>query len=330
MRIFISYAHEDTAKVLELQRALDIHEVWFDHRLTIGKEWWNEIERQISACHCFLFVMSPTALASDYCQKEIETALKLDKPVAPVMIAAMDIPETLSKFQVISLVDGFSSENMAKLLNGLFEIERQLFNPMKQARGHTTASEKPRLTVADLYFATSNLRKKQMYQQILNTELQIAALNLEDIQHVDAGEVALKKVQQAYDILKKPVFVDHSALSIRAWGGFPGGLTTTFIVPVGLNNICKMLQPFEDKHADSISVIAFQDGYLRRKFVGVVSGEIPPEPRGDGYSWNNIFIPSGFSKTLGEMTEDEMVSISSRRRAMIEFMRFLQANYELV
>ena len=187
-----------------------------------------------------------------------------------------------------------------------------------------------RLTIADLYFATSNLRKRQMYEQILNTELQIAALNLEDIQHVDAGEVALKKVQQAYDILRKPVFVDHSSLAIRAWGGFPGGLTTSFIVPVGLNNICKMLQPFDDRYAESISVIAFQDGYLRRKFVGVVPGEIPPEPRGEGYSWNNIFIPGGFSKTLGEMTEAEMVSISSRRRAMIEFMRFLQANYELV
>jgi len=330
MRIFISYAHEDTAKVLELQRVLDIHEVWFDHRLTIGKEWWEEIERQISACHCFLFVMSPPSLASEYCLREIETALKLDKPVAPVMIADMDIPDNLSRFQVIRLVDGFSSENMTKLLNGLFEIERQIFNPMKQARGRSTGGEATRLAVSDLYFATTNRRKKEMYEQILNTELQIAALNLEDIQHVDAGEVALRKVQQAYEILKKPVFVDHSALAVRAWGGFPGGLTTTFIVPVGLNNICKMLQPFEDRHADSISVIAYQDGYLRRKFVGIVPGEIPPEPRGDGYSWNNIFIPSGFSKTLGEMTEDEMVSISSRRRAMIEFMRFLQANYELV
>lgn len=329
MRIFISYAHEDTAKVMDVRRALDIHEVWFDHRLTIGQDWWNEIERQISACHCFLFLMSPASVASEYCQKEIDTALKLEKPIAPVMIAPMDIPENVSKFQVISIVDGLSTENTAKLLNGLFEVERQIFNPMKHARGRSSTSQAIRLSVADLYFATTNPRKKEMYEQILNTELQIASLHLEDMQHVDAGEVALKKVQQAYEILKKPVFIDHSALAIRAWGGLPGGLTTTFIVPVGLNNICRMLQPFEDKYAEAVSVIAFQDGYMRRKFVGIVPGEIPSEPRGEGYSWNNIFIPSGFSKTLGEMTEDEMVSISSRRRAMIEFMRFLQGNYEL-
>ena len=41
-----------------------------------------------------------------------------------------------------------------------------------------------------------------------------------------------------------------------------------------------------------------------------------------------IFIPAGFDKTLGEMTEEEVLSLSSRRRAMIEFMRFLQANYD--
>lgn len=330
MRIFISYAHEDTARVLEVQRALDIHQVWFDHRLTIGAEWWNEIEQQISACHCFLFLMSRQSVESKFCQREIETALKLEKPVAPVMIEPMDIPDKVSKFQVISLVDGFSGENTAKLLNGLFEIERQIFNPMKHTRGRSATTQAKRLSVSDLYFATTNLRKKEMYEHILNAELQIAALDLEDMQHVDAGEVALKKVQQAYDILKKPVFVDHSALAIRAWGGLPGGLTTTFLVPSGLGNICKMLQPFDDKYADSVSVIAFADGYMRRKFVGIVPGEIPEEPRGDGYSWNNIFVPSGFSKTLGEMTEDEIVSISSRRRAMIEFMRFLQTNYELV
>ncbi len=330
MRIFISYAHEDTANILDVRRALDIHEVWFDHRLSVGQDWWNEIERQISACHCFLFVMSPTSVASEYCQKEIDAAMRLGKPVAPVMIAPMDIPDKIKPFQVISIVEGLSTENTAKLLNGLFEIERQIFNPMKASRGHSATSEAAKLAVSDLYFATTNPRKKEMYEQILNTELQIASLSLEDIQHVDAGEVALKKVEQAYNILKKPVFIDHSALAIRAWGGLPGGLTTTFIVPVGLRNMCKMLQPFDDKYAESVSVIAFQDGYVRRKFVGIVPGEIPPEPRGDGYSWNNIFIPSGFSKTLGEMTEDEMVSISSRRRAMIEFMRFLQGNYELV
>lgn len=327
MRLFISYAHDDTANLLAIQQALAIHEVWFDHRLSIGQEWWTEIERQIAAAHCFLFLMSPRSLKSEYCQKELETAMRLGKPVAPVMLENIPIPERLSPFQVISLVEGMTPENTVKLLNGLFEIERQLFTPWKKAPGEIRPVAK--LSLDDLYFATSNLRKKIMYEQILNATLQIAPISLADIQHLDAGEVALHKVGQAYDALKKPVFVDHSALSIRAWGGLPGGLTTSFLVPAGLSNICKMLQPFEDKYAEAVSVIAFSDGYMRRKFVGVVPGEIADAPRGNGYSWNNIFIPSGFSKTFGEMTDEEVLSISSRRRVMVEFMRFLQSNYEV-
>lgn len=331
MKIFISYAHDDAASMPDIVQALEIHEIWFDRRLSVGTEWWNEIERQIGACHCFLFLMSPRSLESDYCRREIELALKLHKPIAPVMIEAAAIPDSLRRFQVITIAEGFTSEALARLLNGLFEIERVVFNPLKASRGQAPRdADTTQLTIADLYFATTNQRKKLMYEQILDASLQIATIDLRDIQHLDAGEVALRKVQDAYNILQKPVFVDHSALSIRAWGGLPGGLTTTFIVPAGLANICKMLRPFEDKYAESVSAIAFTDGHLRRTFVGVVSGTIPDYPRGDGYSWNNIFIPSGFSKTLGEMTNDEILSISSRRRAMIAFMQFLQTNYNVV
>ncbi|MFN8372249.1 MAG: non-canonical purine NTP pyrophosphatase [Anaerolineae bacterium] len=328
MRIFISYAHEDSASLLDIERALGIHEVWFDKRLHVGQVWQTEIEREIGASHCLLFLLSARSLASEWCQKELAIALQLGKPVAPVMIEQLDIPESLSRFQVISAVDGFTPDTTIQLLNGLFEIERQVFNPLRARRSGQKPSAK--ISMRDLYFATTNVRKKQMYERILNVELQTAPVQLQDIQHIDAAEIAMYKAQQAYDILKKPVFVDHAALAIRAWGGLPGGLATTFIKTAGLHNLCKMLQPFDDKYAEAISVIAFTDGQLMRKFTGVLVGEITEQPRGDGYSWNNTFIPKGFTKTLGEMTEDEINSIYSRRQAMIEFMRFLQSNYELV
>ncbi|MBL8119683.1 MAG: TIR domain-containing protein [Anaerolineae bacterium] len=328
MKIFISYAHEDTARILEFQQALEIHDVWFDHRLSIGQEWWAEIERQISASHCFLLLLSPRSLDSEYCQKELALALRLDKPIAPVMITEMAIPEQLGKYQVINLTGELNAEGTAKLLNGLFEIEREVFNPLKAGRNSSRETFRSKMSIHDLHFATTNPQKKRMYEQLLNTELQTTALHLDDIQHIDAGEVALHKAEKAYAILKKPVFVDHSSLAVRAWGGFPGGLTTCFYVPVGLHNVCRMLQPFEDKYAESISVIAFEDGSLRRKFVSSVAGRIADQPRGNGYSWNNIFIPAGFDQTLGEMSEEEVLSLSSRRRAMIEFMRFLQSNYD--
>lgn len=328
MKVFISYAHADIQTALAVQQSLDIHEVWFDNHLSVGQDWWQEIERQISAAHCFLFLMSPESLASEYCQKEIDVALRLAKPIAPVMITQVDIPERLARFQVISIIGGMTPENVIRLINGLFEIERQVFNPLHRPKGTTAPSA--RLAIDDLYFATTNNTKKQMYEQILNVRLQTAPIQLADIQHLDTGEVALEKAKRAHDVLQKPVFVDHSGLAIRAWGGLPGGLSTTVIVAAGLHTLCKMLDPFNDRYAEAISVIAFMDGIMRRKFVGVVPGEIATVPRGAGYSWHNIFIPAGFDKTLGEMSEEEMLSISSRRRAVIDFMRFLQSTYEVV
>jgi non-canonical purine NTP pyrophosphatase (RdgB/HAM1 family) len=329
VKLFISYAHADTSSILELVQALNAHDVWFDNKLNVGQEWWNEIEHEIAGCHCFIFGMSPESVASEYCQKEFEVARKLGKPIAPVMLTAMDIPGEFKSLQVINLVDGLTPTNTVHLLNGLFEIERAVFNPLRPNKGQSSNAFSVKLAISDLYFATSNPRKKKNYEDILGVNLQIAPIQLDDIQHLDAGEVAMHKARMAFDILKKPVFVEQSAMAVRAWGGLPGGVTSTFIVPAGLGTFCKMLQPFEDKYAEAISAIAFTDGSLMRKFVGVLPGEIADKPRGNGYSWNNMFIPHGFSETLGEMTEEAYLSISSRRRAIIEFMRFLQATYDM-
>jgi XTP/dITP diphosphohydrolase len=329
VKIFISYAREDARRLVDVQQALEIHEVWVDHRLTVGKAWWEEIERQIAGADCFVLLLSPHSVASEYCQKELEVAARLGKPVAPVMLEAMAIPDHLAKYQVIHLADGDAPAVMVKLLNGLFEIERQVFNPLKSSRT-STGNGLERLAISDLCFVTTSRVKKRIYEQILNVELTTNPIHIEDVAQVDAGVVALHKAVEAYEILKKPVYVEHAALSVRAWGGFPGGLVTAFMHPVGLQNICKMLHPFADKYAECIAVIAFTDGTIRRKFTGVLPGTIADAPRGNGWSFNNIFIPAGFSLTLGEMSEEEHLSVGPRRRAILDFMRFLQENYEIV
>src|SRR5690349_12401412 len=118
MKIFISYAHADTDSVLALAQAFDVHDVWYDNRLNVGQEWWNEIERQIAACHCFVAILSPESMASEYCQKELAVAGKLQKAIAPIMVKRMGIPQNFSNLQVIDLVDGLTPVNTVRVLNG--------------------------------------------------------------------------------------------------------------------------------------------------------------------------------------------------------------------
>jgi XTP/dITP diphosphohydrolase len=131
----------------------------------------------------------------------------------------------------------------------------------------------------------------------------------------------------AYQTLQQPVFVEQSALVVRALGGLPGGMSPHILTPLGLDNFCKILDVFDDRYAEAQSVIAFTDGKLRRKFVGILPGEIAPRPRGKGYDWDTIFIPQGFNQTNAEMGEEQFLSISMRRRAIVQFMQFLQSNY---
>lgn len=327
MKIFISYARANKETVLELVQPLQSHTVWFDDRLNLGQDWWAEIEREIAACHCFMFVLSAQSLASEYCRKELEYARKLGKPIAPVLISSCDVPEDLSKLQIINLSSGMSPSSMVALLNGLFEIERQVYNPLRANNKQSQADQ--RLSISDLYFVSRSDTKRVIYEQILGAKLQHMPIELEEIQSVDPVDVALHKVVDAYRIMGKPVFVEHTALSIRAWGGVPGGMTNAITAAMGLSNVCRAMRAFDDPYAEAISVIAFSDGSMKRTFVGSLPGEIAPRPRGNGYRWNPIFIPHGFDKTMGEMTEEEVLSISMRRRAILDFMRFLQSNYVL-
>jgi XTP/dITP diphosphohydrolase len=328
MKIFVSYSRADKASILEIVQALKIHDVWFDDRLNMGQEWWDEIERQIAASHCFLYVLSPESLASEYCQKEWAVARRLGKPVAPVLLKPAPVPDELSKLQIIDVSNGLSQATTVGLLNGLFEIERVASNPLlRNKQGEVNHARK--LAIADLTFVTRSEHKKLRYEQTLGVKLQVNPIPLDVIQSVDAAEVALKKVQQAYQIVRRPVFVEQSALAVRAWGGLPGGLTRSFVEALGMVNLCKMLDAFEDRYAEAIAVIAFTDGEILRKFVGVLPGRIAERPRGTVYGWNTIFIPQGFEKTFAELTDEEIQSISMRRPAIFEFMRFLKDTYDM-
>lgn len=325
MKIFVSYARDDKPAITGIIQALGAHQVWYDDKLHIGQEWWKEIEHQIAASHCVMAILSPHSVDSDYCRQEIEFAQKMGKPIAPIMLKSCKIPVALDKYEVIGLENGLTPDAIVRLLNGLFQIERLVVNPF-----HPPESENaPILAVGDLNFVTTSDYKRVAYEQILGVPLKTVPIQVDDIQHLDAGEVALSKARRAFAILKKPVFVEQSALQIKAWGGLPGGLTSNVVSPLGLNNLCKMMRAFDDWTAEAVAVIAFTDGNICRKFTGVLPGTIAEKPANHGYSWDNIFIPQDFRKTLAEMTEDERTSISMRRRAILDFMAFLQANYDV-
>lgn len=44
--------------------------VWFDHDLSGGQVWWDQILDRIRQCELFVFLLSSTSLDSTGCQSE--------------------------------------------------------------------------------------------------------------------------------------------------------------------------------------------------------------------------------------------------------------------
>lgn len=126
MRLFISYARVDQLYCIQIVETLDVHEVWFDHRMHAGQKWWDEILRQLSECEGFIYLLSPDSVESTYCQKEFAIAQSLGKAIFPVLIKAdTPIPDTLKDIQYADLSNGLDARAVKLLLNSIYMAERQ-------------------------------------------------------------------------------------------------------------------------------------------------------------------------------------------------------------
>lgn len=124
MRLFISYAHEDVKPVQQLVDILRAggYEAWFDTLLLPGQDWQAELLAGIQACDAFVYVLSPAALESEWCQWEFAEAVKLGKPVLPVRLRKGPIPPAISRYQYVDFSDGIDLLDVARLIGGLAKL----------------------------------------------------------------------------------------------------------------------------------------------------------------------------------------------------------------
>lgn len=134
MRIFISYAHADrymVGQLVEILRNAGL-DAWFDHRLVVGKDWKVQLYEAIASSDAFLYAMSPQSIASEWCQWEFAEAIKLQKPIIPVLIdTKTQLPPELSKYQYADFTSGPTPEGTARLMGGLWSA--RVIIPQNQA-----------------------------------------------------------------------------------------------------------------------------------------------------------------------------------------------------
>ncbi len=172
-----------------------------------------------------------------------------------------------------------------------------------------------------LTFATSNSHKFREASAILGEygiPLEMAALELREIQADALEEIAAEKAREACRKVGGAVMVEDTGLFVHALGGFPGPYSAYVFRTVGNQGILRLLEGAADRGATFHSVFACcrPDG-SPECFGSSVAGAIALECRGGGWGYDPVFMAEGASgRTYGELGSGK--NRLSHRRAALE------------
>ena len=160
-------------------------------------------------------------------------------------------------------------------------------------------------------FITGNQHKADYLSRMLGLPLKHRAVDLTEIQSTSLEEIFEHKVRQAYAVAKRPVLVEDVALGFTALDGLPGPFIKFFVeAPNGLENLCRMLDGFDDRSAVAACVFGYYDGEQIKLFRAELGGVIAKHPVGNGgFGWDKIFCPDDYGgRTRAELYTDEYVA----------------------
>ena len=186
-----------------------------------------------------------------------------------------------------------------------------------------------------LVFATNNPNKLMELQNLLGDDIEL--LSLADINcndeipedHETLEENATQKAEYIYNKFKLNCFADDTGLEIEALNNEPGVYSARYagVDKDAKANMKKVLENLDGKSNRSarfrtvISLFLNDEEY---QFEGIVNGSILESERGkDGFGYDPIFEPKGYSISFAEMEMTEKNKISHRGLAVQKLVKFL-------
>lgn len=179
-----------------------------------------------------------------------------------------------------------------------------------------------------LIIASNNNHKIYEIKKILGTKFdEILSLCEAGISHetVEDGttfmENAIKKASEIAEISGSYALADDSGICCDALGGAPGIYSARYSGGDDEDNNARLLRDLSDKedksaHYTCAMALCSPTGELTLA-EGYMYGTITAERRGDrGFGYDPLFIPTGETRTVAEMTDDEKNAISHRANAL--------------
>jgi XTP/dITP diphosphohydrolase len=134
------------------------------------------------------------------------------------------------------------------------------------------------------------------------------------------------------------VLADDSGLECDALNGAPGVFSARYggIPSSSERNNAKLLEELERAAATTpqlraarfrcVLVLA-REGQVVASFEGKCEGTIGLEPKGThGFGYDPLFVPQGYTRTFGQLSEKTKMTLSHRGQALKRFLEWCKAN----
>jgi len=190
-------------------------------------------------------------------------------------------------------------------------------------------------TTRSVIIATNNRHKLEEIQAILKGGISLKTLKdigcteeLAEEQDTIEGN-SFQKADYVHKNYHVDCFADDTGLEVEALNGEPGVDSAHYAGPQrshddNINLLLTNLEGKSNRKARFRTIITLILDNKVHTFEGIVNGTILTERRGtDGFGYDPVFLPDGFSKTLAEMSMDEKNRISHRAVAVGKLVNFL-------
>ena len=184
-------------------------------------------------------------------------------------------------------------------------------------------------------FASNNAHKLAEIREILGNQYDVKSL--EDIgchEELPEEQTTLEgnsrqKAEYVWQKFGVNCFADDTGLEVLALNMEPGVYSARYAGSQrsSQDNIQLLLQNLAGKEnraaqfRTSITLILDSNMF---QFDGVIQGKISEEPKGDqGFGYDPIFIPEGYTQTFAELNSIEKNKISHRGRAVQQLVEYL-------
>lgn len=188
-----------------------------------------------------------------------------------------------------------------------------------------------------IVFATHNQNKVREVSALMPPQIELLSLTdincfeeIPETSNTIEGNAQLKTahVKEKYGY---NCFADDTGLEVASLNNEPGVFSARYAGPkndaeANMNKLLSELKTNINRDARFKTAISLRLDNIEELFLGICQGEIIEEKRGDqGFGYDPIFQPKGFSETFAQMTLTQKSEIGHRGKAVKKLIEFLRS-----